>query len=1321
MLNGAPAEAISIDGYELIRLLGQGGAGTVYQARQQSTGQVVAIKLLRHSAERDAGRDRRLAERFERETRLCAQLHHPHLVRLLDKGRANGQLYAVFEFVPGETLKDLVLRKGPLSATEAGELMGQVLDALACAHAQGIAHRDLKPHNIMITTTGARTHAKVLDFGIAAFVPERAHGEQHAVTMTQETMCSPSYSAPEQLRGEPPSVKSDLYAWGLVLLECLTGQPAVQGATLAEIFYQQLSSDEIALPPALLGHPLGGLLRRVLRKNPMERAEGAATVHAEFGRLNLGSIIGRLAARGAAGPAQDAMTAPFQPGAAVPTYERRQITVLCCTLFLRSASEHELEASEALQRDQIGQCIDTAVRHGGHIAGTLGAGLMIYYGYPQPSDSDARRAASTALELVSQARRRALLLEPQGFQLSIRLGIHTGMVLVRPGYQPGGSTPNTALLLEQAAPAGAIMASAAARRMLEPYMEFEAERLVQADPSGPPMAMYALAGEYATDAGQPLRADAARSVLVGRRAEVARLEQAWRATVSGRGQALLIQGEAGIGKSRLAAQVSLLARADGHVVRECRCLPEQRNDALRPFLDLVRAHWRLDDGGADGGAGEPGQHARLRAALKDGGVDSPWALAILCAWLGLPLPPADIGMPLSAERQKQLLLESMCAMLAQLGAGRPYLLVVEDVHWIDQTSAELLAALLTADRAGGLLLLTARPEFVSPFDPAVLPLVQVARLDEEAAGELACALLDGARIEPAALRELLERSDGVPLFVEELTRTLVENRLLVAEDGAYRFADGADKSAIPVTLRDLLAARLARMGPARETAQLAAAIGRNFGHALLLDVALADEASLQADLDALVSAGLVQLRRHVQGDSYVFRHALIRDAAYDAMPRATQRQTHARIAQRLAIGTPAEVDAAQAELARHYAAAEQFDDAVVCGNRAARVLLERALHDDAIVMAGAVERWAARLDSAPRRQAELGASITLTNALMSKYGWANPRVLGMAERTLALLDAGADPAQRVPVLWMLAFYHHVASHRGTVRQLSGQLDGLCGSDVGLRAASRTLRGVSSWIDGDLVAADQAFVEAIDAYDPQLHAGHGYQFGLDTRVWAGAGLAQVRWFASPDDADEADALALAHAAVAHARALRHVPSIGVALMYLCFLHHYRGDLDSTRTVSAEMLELAGQYGLPAVQGYGAAMYSWACSDLAGIEQVLDILGHTGCMLGLSYIGSMVAELHARAGDFHAALVRVDQSLALCDRVEERYFKPEMLRQRAHYRGSATPQALAASREDLELAVTLARAGGMGRSAHAAALALNAVTAVAPAPASLIHAV
>ena len=267
-----------LEGYQLIELLGQGGFGVVYRAKQDSTGQFVAVKMLHLDDTLEEQSRRRQIERFEREVQLCAELNHPHIVKLLDKGRAKeDQLYVVFEYVPGETLKDLLQRRGALPAPEAGELMGQVLDALASAHIQGIVHRDLKPHNIMVSTTGARAYAKVLDFGIGAFTPEARQADYKTLTLTQEAVGTPSYSAPEQLRGEPPTIKSDLYAWGLVFIECLTGQPVMQGATLAEIFHKQLSPMDVPLPPAIAGHALANLLRRALQKKPERPGRASRT------------------------------------------------------------------------------------------------------------------------------------------------------------------------------------------------------------------------------------------------------------------------------------------------------------------------------------------------------------------------------------------------------------------------------------------------------------------------------------------------------------------------------------------------------------------------------------------------------------------------------------------------------------------------------------------------------------------------------------------------------------------------------------------------------------------------------------------------------------------------------------------------------------------------------------------------------------------------------------------------------------------------------------------------------------------------------------
>lgn len=335
-------------GYEFLETLGQGGFGTVYRARQISTGQSVAVKMLywrNHPEERDdAPRIERQLARFEREMAVCARLHHPNIVRLLDRGCArDGTRFLVFELLPGETLGALLRRRGWLPASEARALMGQVLDGLSCAHRAGIVHRDLKPENIMVVDTGTGRHAKVLDFGVGGFVVDGSNQARTRLTLTGEALGTPVYSAPEQLRGEPSGPESDIYAWGLVFLECLTGERAITGATLAAILHKQLSPIEVPLPPGLAAHSLGKLLRRALRKRRRERANDAQSLACELARLQLSTLVGDLrgrssperpgdAAAGACEPALPeaySMTAP----ARVPVVgEKRQLTVLCCSL-----------------------------------------------------------------------------------------------------------------------------------------------------------------------------------------------------------------------------------------------------------------------------------------------------------------------------------------------------------------------------------------------------------------------------------------------------------------------------------------------------------------------------------------------------------------------------------------------------------------------------------------------------------------------------------------------------------------------------------------------------------------------------------------------------------------------------------------------------------------------------------------------------------------------------------------------------------------------------------------------------------------------------
>jgi TOMM system kinase/cyclase fusion protein len=986
---------IALNGYQLIELLGEGSSGSVFKARQKSTAQIVAVKLLRQDNQLDDARRKRLIERFDREAQLCGQLHHPNIVGLLDKGKTNDdRFFVVFEYVPGETLRDLLLRKGALSAVATGELMGQVLDALACAHAQGIAHRDLKPHNIMVTATGTRAHIKVLDFGIAALAPELQKGAYRNLTITQEAFGTPSYSAPEQLRGEPPTTKTDLYAWGLLVIECLTGKPAVQGSTLAEIIYKQLSPLEVPLPPALAGHPLADLLRRALKKNPRDRAAHAAGLYTDFRKLDFGNILGNPNQSGQQVYSQEqlaanGLTQESSLGWLDRQYERRQMTALCCSLFLASTTdtEPELEALEALQRDQLNLCSDTASRYGGHLAGSLGDSLMFYYGYPYVTDNDARRAAHMALDLVGQVRRRSRLLEiQQGIKLDIRVGVHTGIVLTQPGHPPTGLTPNIALRLNQLAPPGAILVSGTARQILQQYVEFEESGANPIGASSRALPAYLMRAERGSGAPSSLRAGRHNRPLIGRTTELALLIERWNATKARRSHTTLLIGEAGIGKSRLAYEVCRAIREDGLLIRECRCLPEHQNIALHPILQLIKTHLRLPETGSHALA-----VARLESGLKGCTGNIERTLPILCSWLSLPLPDNFTQMPHSADRQRKILLDILQQLLTRMGNGNPFLLLVEDIHWADQTSLELIERLAKStsravSKSPFLLILTARPEFSTCGNACPLETINLQRLSDNDSKKMICKIIGGTPINEKSLSTLAERVDGIPLFVEELTRMLLENETLTERNGIYRLDRKLNTGAIPITLRDSLTERLGRMGAAKETAQLAATIGREFSHTLLVDASLRDEATVQTDLDRLIAADFVYRQRGVQGDGYIFRHALIRDAAYDAMPRRIREQTHARIARALENQPAVEIERNLAQLARHFANAAEFANAVKYGAKAAQASLERALHDDAINHANDVLHWIEKLEPNQRAEAASIINAILTNALMSKYG-----------------------------------------------------------------------------------------------------------------------------------------------------------------------------------------------------------------------------------------------------------------------------------------------------------------------------------------------
>lgn len=897
-------QKFSSNAYELLIKIGEGGFGAVYKAKQLTTGQIVAIKFLSISHECDAEKKQRYIDRFHRETELGSRLQHPNIVRLLDKVHDGDLLYAVFEYVDGITLKEAISESSALSAIETAEVMSQVLEALSHAHEQGVIHRDIKPANIMLVKSGLKTHAKVLDFGIGTLVNEARQLDYKSITLTQETLGTPSYSAPEQLRGEPPTVKTDLYVWGLVFIECLTGKPAITGTSLAAIFHKQLSPANVPIPAAIIGHPIAMLLRRVLQKKAYDRSAEAATLYEELKHINFSNLVGKIGEHRTNENVSEQETSCdetviyTQSKQLTGITERKQITVLSLSLsaFSIMASAVDQEVVDALHRDQKTQCVDLAIRYGAYHVGTLGDSLLFYFGYPAASDNDIRLCARTALDIVSNLKKRnALLKETHGITLSLRIGMHTGLVTCYSDAEPEGDTPNIAIQLARKAEEGQILCSETCRRMLENYSEFYPVSLLALGVDKKESMTYSLLAERQVEAFGFLRGQSKFHGFFGRDSELAYLVNLVNQSDFSVCKLNHIHGEAGIGKSRLIFELrTKVLHLRQHIGQ---CLPEHKNNALYPVLNIIRYRFALD--------GLPSEQAHdiLRETLFINKQDFDnedsmlsIGLVILCHWLNIPLADVSDLERVAPQQQKQLLFDVILQLFQNTAsAEQQSLFIFEDLHWADQTTLEFIQFFTNQLTPQILVLSTSRKPLPSDFEESTFNSLKINKLSNEDTAAFIGALFDENTVSEQILNVLISRTDGVPLFIEELVDMLKQKHLIHHLNGRVEFSRQDSLASLPSSLRDSLQQKLDGLMYAKETAQLAATLGREFEYDLLVAVSKYSESQLQNDLNELIESEIIFQQRKVSGDSYIFKHALVRDAAYESQPNSLVIESHQHI------------------------------------------------------------------------------------------------------------------------------------------------------------------------------------------------------------------------------------------------------------------------------------------------------------------------------------------------------------------------------------------------------------------------------------------
>lgn len=1376
------------DRYEILGQIGVGGFGRVYRARHLNTGQDVAVKVMRILDGPVFERDvlaARLA-RFRRETQLCAQLHHPNIVRLIDSGQAGERLwYSVFEYVPGQTLEQVLAEEGALPPREACHLMLQVLDALACAHGSGIIHRDIKPANIMVVSTGVRRNALVFDFNIGALdtgaqAPQQISKER--LTRIGEWIGTPQYAAPEYLRGQAPTPRIDLYAWGLVFIECLTGEPAIPDGTQADVLYHQMNPAPILLPEPLSDHPLGRLLQRVTAKNVDERNLTAEQLHKEIEGLEpeLDTLVldPFLAGSSATDTVQAPPAAASSPEgrtrqdrhrkagepqpekeppaearperepesrqerpAAPPAVlglagERRQVTALCCNLVARAAgSSVGLEEMEEALRSWQARWIETAQKFQGHVVSALGEQLLFYFGYPVSREDDAVRAAQAALDMAQKLREEtAGRPGPAGpkrntsrIQIDLRMGIHTGLVHMAPESTPSGPlgaghllgvTAKTAARLCGLAPIGGIAVSGDSAALLRRHYALVAVDVPPEEGGLQPRMVFHLANTPPDDS---ISALAKLSTLphVGREQELELLLGRWQQVVQGSGQCILVVGESGIGKSALA--MALVRRLDGggggetYRSLEGRCLPEHQSSSLRPIREVLERLLDLGQetsgstAGSPSSSAEPEQAEKLEAWLElhgfagqgsgiavgplkgsgDGEVP-----ALLAEFLGVSLGGRWVkpGAGPTSERRQDRLVDALVSLFVTLADEKPLLLLVEDVHWADEATRSFLGRLMkesTGLRVG--LFLTARPEFVSPWPAAGLLQLQLGRLVRGEIAAMVAAILGGKALSAAALGEIVNRTDGIPLFVEELTRTMVESGTLVEHEDRFELAAERMDLEIPSTLRGLLMARLDRLGRIKETAQLAAALGREFSYEVLCAVSPLAAAEVQADLERLVAGDLVLPVWRQRTKLYRFKHALIRDVAYESLPRRTRQELHARIAQVLEERFP-ELGKTHPELlAQHHAAAEQYEQAIAYAQRALQRALQLGADAEAMAHANQALGWlSAWEDPRERARIELGIQHFLVWALHNHRGYASPALKSAIERLLALVDFVGDAPESMPALRVLCIYYQNGGQTALAYALAERLLELAwkNQDIGQEVAILPSVMAARLDAGRLEEVRQFSERMLSLYDVRTHRGQGPLDGLDSKVLTHDILAITLWLVGePEQAQRH-----AEAGMAWSGEVNHTLGHLYTLYVRVTFHLFRRDQAEAMRWSESFVELASRLGPGMFHTTAHVMHALAHGDLTAVKRLIATSAVGFAESVMASWNCHLAELEMQQKDWGAALAGLEVSLRHIEVTGIRTYLAEVHRLKGHCLFAQDRTQAGAAEAELQTAMTVAREQG-----------------------------
>jgi class 3 adenylate cyclase/predicted ATPase len=964
--------------------------------------------------------------------------------------------------------------------------------------------------------------------------------------------------------------------------------------------------------------------------------------------------------------------------------ERRQVTVLFSDFVgstaLATAIDPE-DMSRLIRRYQDA-CAGAIARFDGYIAQFLGDGVLAYFGFPQAREDAAERSVRAAFAIIDAVRQVA---RPDGLQLETRIGIATGLVVVSEIIGTGagrekslvGETPNLAARLQTLAEPNTVLVSQSTYRLLGRIFEYDGRGEHALKGFARPVPVWRVLREAAVASRFAAARTASLGPFVGRVQEMGLLLDRWRLAQHGEGQAVLLTGEAGMGKSRLVEALYERLGEEPHRRIVTQCSPYHSNTAFYPVMRQFEqaAGIVLQDSATQ-------KLDKLDALRAKAGTPAVPLAPLLADLLSLPTHGRYQPLDLVPAQRKAATVSALVDHVLQLSECEPLLFILEDAHWIDPTTQELLTRLIDSiASARVLVIITARPEFALPWTGRDhVASLALSRLGKMHCAQIVAGIAAEQSVTPDLVDEILAKTDGVPLFVEELTRAITESPT-------------ASLLAVPATLQDSLMARLDRLGPAKEIAQIAATIGRQFSHALLAAVAQVGAGELDTALARLSEARLVFPQSRAIEPSYSFKHALTRDVAYDSLLRARRQQLHERIARTLEERFPALAETEPEILAHHFSLAGLADPACRYCERAGDRAVARSAYAEAVAHFNAALAEASRLPQGSNRaRRELAILLKHGPTLVICKGAQSPEVEQVYRRAYDISKASGDDQGLFKAVWGLWLCANIGRRTDIARDRAEELVALGqrSGDEALFLEAIHCRWATAFFRGDIARALADSREGIRHYDRERHSRLGAEFGgHDPGVCAHAvaGLALAQFGRPREAADNVER------GLTLAQTLNQPSSLAHAIVNAMTVYQITGDRVAAGRLAQQLIELADRFNLPAPRSVATFLSGWAsaCGDglTDGLKAMESEFARVSIMGPLpQHHAGLLASARLEGGQAARALELLDTTLSTVKEPGVGFFLPELHRLRGECLLRLDPRNFDHAAREIETAIATA---------------------------------